>query len=803
MRDLNYAIRRLRKSPGFSAVAILTLALAIGANTTVFSMLNALILRPLPVDRPQDLVFLSRQKSQNQSFPNYRDFRDRTKTLSGLIAYRIAVVALSHGHDNARAWGYEVTGNYFEVLGVRPALGRFFTPSEDRKIGGEPYVVLSYAAWQHRFGADPHVVNTRVKVNGLDYTILGVAPKGFIGTELLYQPEFWVPISMEPQIEPGNSWLDSRGTWNAWVMGRIRSGVSRGEAQSEIQSIAAQLVREHPKENDGMQVHFTSPGLVGDALRGPVTAFASVIMAVAGLVLLIACSNLASFLLARATDRKKETAIRLALGASRSRLLRQFLMESLLLGLVGGAAGVLFAFWLTSLMTAATLPFDFPFNKTLGIDFRVLGFAFCASLLTVFLFGLVPAIQSTRSDVVPGLKNESWSHRFRRWELRDVFVTGQIALSVVLLVASVLVVRSLQNALTVNIGFNPRNAASVSFDLGMQGYSEAQGCAFQKRVLERVQSLPGIESASLSNTIPLSLDVSTTMLYAYGKPVPRPSEATHAIFYYAGPDFFRTLQTKVFEGREFTWRDTPASPQVIVINRALANRLFPREDPVGKRIGQSPTGPWREVIGVVEDGKYQSLNDENQPVIFWPILQRYQNTTTLVARSHLPADRLIGMLRRTVRDMDPTMPLYEVATLEDHLALPLAPARLAASALGGFGFLAVLLAAIGVYGAMAYAVARRSREIGIRVAIGATKKNVLSLVIGRTLVILAVGVVFGTVAALATGRLFTAVLYGISPRDPETYAVAIGLMAVVALIACTIPAQRALAVDPATALRDE
>ncbi|MBV9611276.1 MAG: ABC transporter permease, partial [Acidobacteriaceae bacterium] len=781
--DLRYAYRRLLRSPGFTVTAIAILGLAIGANTAVFSMLNALILRPLPVERPQDLVFLTQGRNgQNQSFPNYRDFRDRTKTLSGLTAYRIAVVALSRGTENARVWGYEVTGNYFQLLGVRPALGRFFMPAEDTKVGGDPYIVLSYAAWQHRFGGDRQIVNASVKINGLAYSVLGVAPRGFLGTELLYAPEFWVPMSMEPQIEPGNNWLESRMTWNVWVLGRLRAGVSREAAQNEIQGIAAQLVREHPKENDGMKVHFTQPGLVGEWLRGPVKAFTTVIMSVAGLVLLIACSNLASFLLARATDARKETAIRLALGAGRMRVLGQFLTESLVLAIFGGAAALLLAWWLTSLVTTAGLPFDFPLNKTLSVDFRVLAFSAAISLSTVLLFGLVPAIQASRPDVVPALKNEAWSRRLRRFELRDVFVTGQIALSVVLIVASVLVVHSLQNALTVNVGFEPRNAASVSFDLGDQGYTEAQGIEFQRRILQRVQQLPGIEAASISNTIPLSLDVSHTIVYVYGKPAPRRSETPSAIFYFAGPNFFHTLQTRIIEGRDFDWRDTRDAPRVAIINTALANRLFPNEDAIGKRIGQG--GAWYQVIGVAETGKYESLNDENQPALFWPMLQRYDSITTIVARSHIPAQQLIATLRRAVHDMDPTMPLFDVGTLENHLALPLTPARLAASALGGFGFLAIALAAVGIYGAMAYSVARRTREIGIRVAIGARRSDVLGLVTARAAAVLSTGTLFGTAVALAIGKFFNAVLYGVSPKDPATFAIAVVLMCVVALVAC-------------------
>ncbi|MGH9584670.1 MAG: ABC transporter permease, partial [Bryobacteraceae bacterium] len=509
-----------------------TLALAIGANTTVFSFVDALLLRPFPgVRQPDQLVSFADKGVGNQSYPNYVEFRDRTKAFSGLTAFRVAPMNLSFGTGNERAWGYEATGNYFQVLGVRPALGRFFTPAEDQNPGGDPYAVLSYSSWQRWFGGNPDVVNRTIKINGLSYTILGIAPKGFIGTELLYVPDIWVPMSMEARIEPGSNWLNERGDWNIWVLGRIRAGVSHAQAQSDVDAIAAQLAREYPRFNEGMRVYLAKPGLVGGFFRGPITGFLAVVMGVAGLVLLIACVNLASFLLARSTDRRKETAIRIALGAGRIRLIRQLLTESLLLAIAGGAAGLFIAWWATDLISRSRIPIDVPINTTVAIDPRVLAFAILASVLTVLFFGLAPALQATRPDVAPALKNQAWSRRLRRWELRDVFVAAQVALSVVLLAASVLVVRSLQNALTVNIGFNPKHAASVAFDLGLQGYSEAQGRQFQRQLLQRVQALPGVESATIVNSIPLTLGTSHTTPIAYGRPVPKPSDRTNAIYY--------------------------------------------------------------------------------------------------------------------------------------------------------------------------------------------------------------------------------------------------------------------------------
>ncbi len=808
LQDLTFALRRIRKNPGFTILAILTLALAIGANTTVFSAVNALLLRPLPViDHPEQLVFFtSGAAGTNQSYPNYRDIRERTKTLSGVAAIRIAPMSVARGEKAVRLWGYEATGNYFQVLGIHPALGRFFTPSEDVKPGANPYAILSYDCWQNRFGADRDIVNKLIAIDGLKYTVLGVAPKGFIGTERLLAPDLWVPMSMEAQLESGNDWLNVYSTYDIWVFGRLKSGVPLKKVQSEIDDITAQLIREHPLQNEGLRIRLTKIGLIGESFRGSITAFSTVILCVAGLVLLIACTNLASSLLAQSADRKRETAIRIALGAGRLRLVRQLLTENTILALGGGAVGILLTYWLIDAFTSTSLPVDFPIRKGAGasVDFHVLCFELAVSLFTVLLFGLAPALATTRPNVLPALKNETWSQRLRRFEVRDLLVVGQITLSVVLLVGSILVVRSLQNALTVDVGYNPRNAASVSFDLGMQGYDEAHGLAFQKRLLERAQNLPGIESASLSNTIPLSMDVSTTTVTGYGQPEQRHSDKIHAVYYFAGPNFFSTLQTKLMEGRGFTWRDNANSPRVVVVNNSLAHRLFPHENALGKRLSQgSGQGPWYQIVGIVEDGKYESLNDENKPAMFWSLLQRYTPTATLVARSHLPTGQIVSVLRQTLKQMEPAMPLYAVGSLEDYLKFPTSPARLAAEALGSFGFLAVALATIGVYGAMSYAVARRTREIGIRVAIGAKPRDILNLVLRRTVVIVGIGMVAGLVAAFATGHFFAAVLYGVSPRDPVTYLAAVALMSLVAIAACVFPTRRALTIDPVRALREE
>ncbi len=798
--DSRLALRRLRQSPGFTAAAIVTLALGIGANTTTFSALNKLLLRPLPVERPEKLVYLNTNHGgSNLSYPTYKDFRDRTRTLSGLIAYRPAPVSLSLSGTNAHLFGYEVSGNYFEVLGVKALLGRTLTPADDQKRLGHPVVVLSYANWKSRFGGDPAAVGNTVKLNGLAYTILGVMPPEFSGTERLLAPELYVPMAMEPQIEPGNDWLENRDTWNCWVVGRLNPVVTSGQAEAELNTIAAHLAHDY-RNLEGTHIVLSPPGLVGNLLRGGVIGFATVLMGVSGLVLLIACTNLASLLLARASDRRKEVAIRLALGAPKLRLIRQFLIESLWLSIAGAGGGILLASWITSFLGSWKPPIDIPVNLDIPLDGRVLLFTTAAGLLTTLLFGLAPGIQSARTDLVSALKNAA--ERFGRWHAREFLVTAQIALSVVLLVATTMVVHSLRRALTINMGFNPQNAAAVGVDLGLAGYDDNRGREFQRRIVEKVAALPGIQSAGLADTIPLSINQSHTSTSRADKPEPKPDERIHANYYMVSPGYFQTMQTRILSGRAFDAHDRQGTPKVAIINRTLADRLFPNENAVGGKLTGYGSGPI-EIVGIAEDGKYDSLNDRNEPAVFWPILQRYNSTAIIIARSSLPAEQLIRMLQDAVRELDPTLPFYQAGSLDDNLRLPLLPARLAASMLGGFGVLAIILAATGVYGVMAYAVARRRREIGIRMAIGATGGQVMSLVMRRTLVLLAAGGFFGGLAALAAGGLLTPILYNVSPKDPLAFALALLLMAAVALAAAWLPALNASRIEPASALREE
>ena len=806
--DVRLALRRLRHNPGFTFIAVLTLALGIGANTAIFSAINAVLLRPLPVERSSELVSLNQVIASETvpaiSYPDYRDFRDRNNVFSGLIVYRIAPIGLGLAGETQRVWAYLVSGNYFQVLGVNATRGRILLPEDDTRTGGHSVVVLSYTGWQKRFGGDPGIVGRNVKFNGRDFTVVGVTPRGFFGTELFYSPEAFFPVAMQREIEGGSGYLDRRETSNTFAVGRLKPGVARAQAEAALNSIARQLAQEYPKQDGGLKIVLTPPGLAGNFIRGAVIGFAAALFGVSALVLLVACTNLVSMLLARAADRRKETAIRLALGAERGRLVRQLLTESLVVALAGGTGGALLALWITDALAGWRPPvIDFPLLLNVRPDLRVFFFTLLVSLVATLLFGLLPALQATRADLVPALKNEAASEKMRRWHLRDYMVVAQVAMSTLLLVCSVLVVRSLQQALYAPIGYNPNGAITVSFDLNSHGYDESRGRQFQRRLLERVRALPGIESAALSEALPLTLNFDNETIYIEGKPKPKPAEAPTSYAYSVTPDYFRTMQTRIVSGREFDSRDRRDAKPVAVINQAFARQLFSGQNPVGKRFSTDRDGPMIEIVGVAQNGKYVSLT-EGQRAAFWrPLEANYSASASLVARTNLNAPQALQSIRGEFRDLDPDIALFSTGTLASQLDLPLFPARIAGTALGSFGLLALILAATGIYGVMAYAISRRTREIGIRMAIGAGQPQVLGLVLRHALALIGSGTLLGLVAALVAGRLLGQILYGIQPTDPATFAIVPALMLAVATLACWIPARRAIHIDPIRALRQE
>src|SRR5580765_7238197 len=546
IKDIKYGFRNLAKRPSYTAIAVITLALGIGANTAIFSLISTVLLRPLPVSHPEQLVAVYGTLHQGadytiQSHLNYKYYRDRNNVFSGLIAYRLAPMSISQENRNERVWGYMVSGNYFETLGVQPFLGRYFRPEEDQTPGSYPMAVVSYGFWQKHFASAKNVVGQSLRINGHTFTIIGVSPEGFRGTEIAYAPDLFVPLMMGNEIEPGSSWVNSRVDDNLFVVGRLKPGITSAQAESALTAITHQLGEEHPQENKDRGVRLATPGLFLPEIRNSVVSFSTVLMGVVALVLLLACVNLANLLLARATERRKELAIRLAMGASRARIVRQLVTEAVMLSLFGGLGGLLLATWINALVSAMKFPSDLPLIIDLRVDWRVLAFAFGVSLATGIAFGMLPALQASRPDLVPALKDEKSLGGFRRSRLRNGLVIVQVALSLVLLVCAGLVVRSLQVAQKTRPGFTPENAVTLSFDLGLQGYTEEKGRAFQKDILQRSQVLPGISSVALVSTLPLSLDYSFTTIYVEGQAATGTSNLPLAVPNEISPNYFRAM----------------------------------------------------------------------------------------------------------------------------------------------------------------------------------------------------------------------------------------------------------------------
>ncbi|HEV2664665.1 MAG TPA: ABC transporter permease [Blastocatellia bacterium] len=804
-QDLRYGARMLLKKPGFTLIAIITLALGIGANTAIFSLVNTALLRPLPVERPEQLVSLNNVALNLPviSFPNYRDFRDRNNVFSGMLAYRYTPLGLSVNGVNERIWGYLATGNYFESLGVKPALGRFFTPDDDKAPGAHPVAVITYDCWQKRFAGDPQVIGKTVIINGRNFTIVGVAPQGFYGTEIIYRPEIWFPTMMQAQVENWSA-LESRGESAFFAQGRLKPGVTMSQAEAELKTIAAQLAREFPNENEGMTVTLSPAGLLGARMRGPIIGFAGVLMAVVGLVLLLACANLANLLLARATERRKEIAVRLAIGAGRWRLVRQLLTESALLSTSGGALGLLLAYWLVDAIMAFKPPIDVSLSTELSVDGRVLLFTLIVSALTGVSFGLLPALQSTKPELVPALKDEASLGGYRRSWLRNGLVVSQVSLSLVLLICAGLALRGLQRAQLLDHGLTPQNSLEMSFDLSMHGYDVTRAHEFRRRLLQRVRALPGVQHAGLSNFVPLNLSLSSNPIYVEGQPEQRGANAPTAMASRSSSGFLSALGTRLIHGRDFTEQDDESRQDVALVNGTFARRFWPGQSALGKRFSyEGAAGPWIEVVGVIQDGKYFSLNEEATPLVYTNIRTWIGGSMTMVARTASEPQIAIAAIRREFQQLDATLPLYNVRTMAEHMAMPLFPARVAATLLGGFGLLALALAAIGIFGVMAYAVTQRTREIGIRMALGAQAGGIFKLVVGQGLKLTALGLGIGLACAFAGTRLMSGLLYGVSALDVVTIAGVSSLLTLVALLACYIPARRAMKVDPMVSFRCE
>ena len=814
LKDLRYGIRSLLKQPGFAFVAVLSIALGIGVNTTIFSFVNATLFRPLPFPESDKLVRL--WDGNSASYPDYVAYRDDSKVFSSLVAYAQRPLSLNVNGESERIFGEIVTGNYFDVLKAKPAIGRGFLQEEDRTPGTHPVVVLSNSLWQRQFNSDPAILGKGIKLNNYSFAVIGVMPEKFVGATLISPPDVWVPMMMEPIVDPGSRSLTSPDEGWLMMLGRLQPELKLPGAQAAVETIASRLHqarRERNSEPEQMERRIVAVAearglMVPPAGRVPAFLAITIVMAVVALVLLVACANVANMLLARAVARRKEIAVRLALGAGRWRIIRQMLTESVLLSLIGGVGGLLLAGWSSNLL-ATFLPQSFPGNSIapdVSLDARVFLYTFLLSTVTGVIFGLAPALQSSKPDVIATLKDQAvtFGRGRTRFTLRNLLVVTQVAISMLLLVSAGLFLRNLRNTQHPEPGFVTNNGLMMSFDLGLARYDKARGQIFEEQLLQRVRSLPQIQSASLAEFVPLTDAGSLTPLYVEGEPTPdRFDDDSLLSNNTVGLDYFRTMGIAFVKGRDFNSSDTASSPEVIIVNETLARRLSPDGNAVGKRIRMDSQGDYLEVVGVVRDIKYRQLSEKPPFFGYLPLSQRYRSSMTLHVRTPSDPVAAINQLRAEINALDSNLPLTGVKTMQEHMRLPLAPAKLLALLSSTFGILALLLASIGLYGVMAYVVGSRTREIGIRMALGAQTSGVRRLVIVQGMRLALTGVAVGVVAALALTRVLSGVLYGVSATDPFTFAGVVVLLASVALLACLVPAWRATKVDPLVALRYE
>jgi len=818
-QDLRFGVRMLLKQPGFTLVAILSLAFGIGANTAIFSLVDKVMLKKLPVVEPDRLVIVSASNAQGISrtfsYPDFADYRNGNQVFDGLVCYTQRALTLTEGGQSERVEGMIVSGNYFTALRVQPALGRGFLPEEDKTRGTHPVIVLGYGLWQRRFGADPGLIGKQVNLNSYSFTVVGIAPPEFTGTVPGVVPDVYVPVMMQGLVSP--SWkfdplFGPRSRNLSWleVAGRLRPGVSREQAAAAMTVLGSQIAKAHPNA-DGTP-RFEPKFMVEDGSRGNTVLLRDLrfplqmLMATVGLILLIACANVANLLLARASTRQKEIAIRLAIGAGRGRLLRQLLTESLLLSTLGGGAGLALAASISGWVVSYTPPNNFS-TLTLDnrLDWRVLGFTLAISLLTGILFGLAPALSASRPDLISALKDEAnlLGNRMRRLSLRNLLVVGQVALSVIVLVGAGLCVRSLLKLQSINAGFDAVKVLVMSTDVSLSGYDKERGLRFYEELLERLKLLPGVEAVSLGAQVPLGGGISS-LLKAEGY-VPKSGEDLSSNFNIIGPDYFRTMKIPLLQGREFNASDTTTAPQVVIVNETAARRFWPDQSPIGRRLilGRTPDEEIREVIGVVKDSKYRELTEDVRPTTYVPLAQDYRANMSLHVRTIGEPESMLATVRSEVQTMDANLPVYNIKTLEEQRNSSLYTSRLAATLLTVFGVLALLLAAVGLYGVMAYTVNRRTREIGIRLALGAQSHNVLRQVLAEGMGMVAIGLALGLGGAIAATRLVAGFLYGVTATDPLTFAGAALLLAGVALLANYLPARRASRTNPLIALKSE
>ncbi len=800
-QDLRYGVRTLIKNPSFTIVAVLALALGIGSTTAIFSVVNAVLLKPLPYQEPTKLVQV-RSENPSQVFDtgvvaalDFIDWRKQNETLSGIALYANRAYNTRFDGEAERLRGAGVSAGLFEVLGVRPALGRGFTLLEE-KAGSDQVVVLSHRLWERRFDKNPAVLGKTVVINARSYTVVGVMPPTFQFPNA--DTEMWAPF---PFDSPG---MQERGNHSYHVVGRLKPGVSLAQASAQLNVVARQLEKQYPDTNSGYAVALVP--LYEQVVKDVRPALLTLVGAVAS-VLLIACANVANLLLARAATRSKEIAIRTALGASRARLVRQLLTESVLLALLGGAAGFVLAYWGVDLLIALS-PKNLPRIQEIGIDGQVLGFTLLVALATGVLFGLVPALQASRTDTNETLKDggRGSSGGKAGLRVRNLLVVGEVALALVLLVTAGLLIQSFVRLQSVSPGFNPQNVLSAQLTLPLARYKEdRQQIAFFDQVLGRIRTLPGARMVSAVATLPLSGNSASLSFNIEGRPEARPGKADSAGYLVIGPDYLQTMGIPLIRGRDLSLGDTPTTRRVALINQTFARRYFPGQDPIGKRLTTSDLkeGKWALIVGVVGDIKHEKLEDKPRPEIYLPYTQAMWPTMSILVRTATAPESLTAALRAQVAAVDPDQPVGMIRTMEQVVSESIAQPRFNTLLIASFATIALVLAAVGIYGVMAYSVNQRTHEIGIRMALGAAQKDILGLVVGQGMLLALSGVAIGAVAAFAITRVLESLLYGVSAADPATFAFVAVILVTIALVACYLPARRATRVDPMIALRHE
>jgi predicted permease len=814
IQDVKYAVRMLVKSPGFAAIAILTLALGIGANTAIFSVVDSFLLRPLPVKDPGQITVLARQQkneilSQYLSYPEYQELRQQgSSAFSDMLAYRVGLDGLSvNGHADHILTSF-VTGNFFTMLGVKPFLGRLILPSEGEAPGADPVIVLGYDYWRTRFASDRNVVGKSVSVDGHAFTVVGVAPQSFHGLNSIVNMQAYMPMGMNTIEGMKNDFMADWTNSGFIVFARLKPGVSLQQGQSTLNVIARRLAEEHPQDEKDLALSVV-PELLARPIvlpSNPMVAVAALFMALSALVLLLACFNVANLLLVRATVRQREMAIRAALGGTRTRLVRQLLTESLILALLGGVAGILVGEWGSSAIGSINFHMDLPVLLNFGFDWRVFAFALIAAALTGIIVGVVPALRASRSDLNEVLHEGGRTVSGAHQKLRSVLVVAEIAGSLVLLIVAALFTRSLQDAQKMNLGFDPRDVLNLTMDPNEVGYSEAQGKQFYKQLLDRARALPGVESASLALSVPMGETFTSKTIRVPGY-TPPPGQAEPTVWNnYVSPEYFKTMGMLLVRGRTFTDADDEKAARVAIVNEAMAARFWPREDVIGMTFtAATDAGETFHVIGVVKNAHYLSIFEPSLPYFYLPQAQDYNSLETLQIRTAGDPESVAAEVQQEIASIAPTLPVFDVQTMNEALGSGqgFLVFRLGAALAATLGLLGLALVLVGVYGVVSYAAGQRTHEIGIRMALGAQPRDIRGMVFRQGIALVISGLIVGLLGALAASRVVGNFLVGVSAVDPVIFAGVALVLAVITLTACYVPARRAMRVDPMVALRYE